>query len=107
MTASAAAFGSKTENVAFPVRVPLVLARGRPSSGLHRDGLPDGEHGATLLVLCVGGRYLRRCGLIMTAAAGAVVVIVFSLARVVTGAHWPSDVLGDSATPDKSFPASL
>ena len=78
MTASAAAFGSKTENVAFPVWVPLVLARGRPSSGLHRDGPPDGEHGATLLVLCV-----------------------------VTGVHWPSDVLGGSAIPDKSFPASL
>jgi membrane-associated phospholipid phosphatase len=49
---------------------------------------------ATLLVLCVGGRYLRRRGLIVAAAGGAVVVVTFSVARVVTGGHWPSDVLG-------------
>jgi hypothetical protein len=30
----------------------------------------------------------------VAAAAGAVVVIIFSLARIVTGGHWPSDVLG-------------
>jgi membrane-associated phospholipid phosphatase len=49
---------------------------------------------ATLLVLCLGGRYLHRRGLIVAAAAGAAVVLVFSISRVVTGGHWPSDVLG-------------
>jgi membrane-associated phospholipid phosphatase len=49
---------------------------------------------ATLLVLCLGGRYLHRRGLIVAAAIGAAVVIIFSVARIVTGGHWPSDVLG-------------
>jgi membrane-associated phospholipid phosphatase len=49
---------------------------------------------ATLLVLCLAGKYLRRPGLLVAAVAGAAVVLVFSVARIVTGGHWPSDVLG-------------
>jgi membrane-associated phospholipid phosphatase len=48
----------------------------------------------TLLVLCVGGKYLKGRGVTIAAAVGAVVVIAFSVARIVTGGHWPSDVLG-------------
>src|SRR5436309_134017 len=49
---------------------------------------------ATLLVLCIGGKYLRRRGLIATAAAGVAVALAFGIARIVSGGHWPSDVLG-------------
>jgi membrane-associated phospholipid phosphatase len=49
---------------------------------------------AALLVLCVGGKYLRRRAVLASAVAGALVVLVFSVARIVTGGHWPSDVLG-------------
>jgi membrane-associated phospholipid phosphatase len=49
---------------------------------------------ATVLVLCVGSRYLHRRGLIVAAAAGAAITVTFCVARIVTGGHWPSDVLG-------------
>jgi membrane-associated phospholipid phosphatase len=48
----------------------------------------------TLLVLCVAGKYMNRRGVTVAALVGALVVLAFSIARVVTGGHWPSDVLG-------------
>jgi membrane-associated phospholipid phosphatase len=86
--------------------VNALVMRPRPSAQLvqvseHLGGtsFPSGHATfaatyATLLVLCLGGRYLHRRGLVVAAAAGATVVIIFSVARVVTGGHWPSDVLG-------------
>lgn len=48
----------------------------------------------TLLVLCVAGKYMKRRGVTAAALVGALVVLAFSIARIVTGGHWPSDVLG-------------
>jgi membrane-associated phospholipid phosphatase len=86
--------------------VNSMISRPRPSGQLvqvseHLAGnsFPSGHATfaatyATLLVLCVGGKYLKRPALFAAAAAGALVVLVFSVARIVTGGHWPSDVLG-------------
>ncbi len=49
---------------------------------------------ASLIVLCVAGKYLHRRGLIAAAAAGAGAVLLMSVARLATGGHWPTDVYG-------------
>jgi membrane-associated phospholipid phosphatase len=49
---------------------------------------------ATLLVLCVGGKYLAGPRLIVAAAMGAAAVVFMSVARLATGGHWPTDVYG-------------
>jgi membrane-associated phospholipid phosphatase len=48
----------------------------------------------SLLVLCVGGKYLPRRWLYAAAVAGAAVVLFMSAARLATGGHWPTDVYG-------------
>lgn len=86
--------------------VNLMVTRPRPSAQLvqvseHLGGtsFPSGHATfaatyAAVLVLCVGGKYLHRRGLLISAAVAAAVVLAFSVARIVTGGHWPSDVLG-------------
>lgn len=48
----------------------------------------------SLLVLCVGGKYLRRRGLIVVSVVGATSVLFISTASLVIGGHRPSDVYG-------------
>lgn len=49
---------------------------------------------ASLLVLCVAGKYLDRRGLAVAAVVGAGTVMLISVARLATGGHWPTDVYG-------------
>ena len=49
---------------------------------------------ASVIVLCVAGKYLHRRGLIAAGVAGVGVVLLMSVARLATGGHWPSDVYG-------------
>lgn len=46
-----------------------------------------------VLVVCLGHRYLRGWGRVAAWTAGAVVIAGNVIARMYTGAHWPSDVL--------------
>lgn len=82
------------------------IDRPRPSPGLVHVTEHLGAHSfpsghavfavtyATLLVLCIGGKYLRRRPLIAVSILAAVVVAFMSIARLATGGHWPTDVYG-------------
>jgi undecaprenyl-diphosphatase len=47
----------------------------------------------TILMLCLGHRYLPRWAIPIGWGVVAVVVFEVALSRIYTGAHWPSDVL--------------
>ena len=47
----------------------------------------------TVVVLCLGYRFLRGWGRAAAWLVGAAVIAMNAISRVYTGAHWPSDVL--------------
>jgi len=47
-----------------------------------------------VLMLCLGYRFLPRWGRVVGWAAVALLIFANGIARMYTGAHWPSDVLG-------------
>ena len=47
-----------------------------------------------ILMLCLGRRYLPRWGRVAGWTLAALIVLANCIARVYTGAHWPTDVIG-------------
>ena len=47
----------------------------------------------TVLMVCLGSRYLRRPGRIVGWVVAAILVAINGIGRIDVGAHWPTDVL--------------
>ncbi len=47
----------------------------------------------TILVLCIGYRFLHGWGRVVLWVVGVAVIAAGALSRIYTGAHWPTDVL--------------